>query len=68
MTATSTYLNSNNLPFYIKCSYLLWIIISLFYLSHDRTLTNITTPGQSEPESNGNEGVSHTPQSSRITI
>ena len=29
----------------------------------DGTLTGTTTPGQSEPESNGNEGLLHIPQS-----
>ena len=33
--------------------------------SKDKTLTGTTTPSQSGPESNGNEGVLHTPQSSR---
>ena len=28
------------------------------------TLTGTTTPGQREPENNGNEGVHHTPQRS----
>ena len=27
----------------------------------DRALSDATTPGQSEPESNGSEGVLHTP-------
>ena len=29
----------------------------------DRTLSSVTTPDQSEPGSNGNEGVIHIPQS-----
>ena len=29
----------------------------------DRTLSNPTTPGQNGPESDGNEGVHHIPQS-----
>ena len=33
----------------------------------DRTLSGATTPGQSEPGSNGNKGVLHIPQSSSIT-
>ena len=33
----------------------------------DRTLSVTTTPSQSEPESNGNEGVLCIPQSSNIT-
>ena len=33
----------------------------------DRTLSGVTTPGQSEPESNGNEGVLCIPQSPSIT-
>ena len=33
----------------------------------DRTFLSATTPGQSEPESNGNEGVLFIPQSSSIT-
>ena len=33
----------------------------------DKTLSGATTPGQSEPGSNGNEGVLHIPQSSSIT-
>ena len=33
----------------------------------DRTLLGATTPGQSRPESNGNEGVFRIPQSSSIT-
>ena len=32
-----------------------------------RALLSATTPGQSEPGSDGNEGVLHIPQSSRIT-
>ena len=32
-------------------------MIKKFYLTHRVTLTNITTPGQSGSESNGNEGV-----------
>ena len=32
-----------------------------------RTLSVATTPGQSEPRSNGNEGVLYIPQSSSIT-
>ena len=36
-------------------------------LSIDRTLSSPTTPGQSEPGSNGNEGVLCIPQSSSIT-
>ena len=33
----------------------------------DRTLSGATTLDQSGPESNGNEGVLHIPQSSRIS-
>ena len=33
----------------------------------DRTLSDATTPGQSGPGSNGNDGVPHIPQSSSIT-
>ena len=33
----------------------------------DRTLSGVTTPGYSGPESDGNEGVFHIPQSSSIT-
>ena len=33
----------------------------------DRTLSGATTPGQSGPGSNGNQGVLHIPQISRIT-
>ena len=33
----------------------------------DRTLLDATTPGESGPESDGNEGVLHIPQSSSIT-
>ena len=33
----------------------------------DKTLSGATTPGQSGPGSNGNEGVLHIPQSSNIT-
>ena len=33
----------------------------------DRTVSGATIPGQSEPASNGNEGVLHIPQSSNIT-
>ena len=33
----------------------------------DRTWSGATTPGQSGPGSNGNEGVLHIPQSSSIT-
>ena len=33
----------------------------------DMILSSATTPGQSGPESNGNEGVHHIPQSSSIT-
>ena len=34
----------------------------------DETLTGTTTLGQSEPESNSNEGVFHIPQSSRTGV
>ena len=33
----------------------------------DRTLSGATTPGQSGPGSDGNDGVLHFPQSSSIT-
>ena len=33
----------------------------------DRTLSSVTTPGQSEPGSDGNEEVLHIPRSSSIT-
>ena len=33
----------------------------------DRNLSGATTPGQSEPWSDGNEGILHIPQSSFIT-
>ena len=33
----------------------------------DKTLSGATTPSQSEPESDGNEGVLHIPQSSNHT-
>ena len=33
----------------------------------DRTLSDATTPGQSGPRSNGNEGIHQIPQSSTIT-
>ena len=33
----------------------------------DRTLSGATTSGKNEPESNGNEGVLHIPQSLSIT-
>ena len=33
----------------------------------DKALSGATTPGQSGPGSNGNEGVLHIPQSSSIT-
>ena len=36
--------------------------------SIDRTLSGATTPGQSEPGNNGNEGVLYIPQSSSLTI
>ena len=34
----------------------------------DGTLTGTTTPGQSVPEINGNEGVLHIPQSSKTGV
>ena len=34
--------------------------------STDRNLTGATTPGQSEPDSNGNEGMLRIPQNSNI--
>ena len=33
----------------------------------DRTLSSATTPGQSGPGNDGNEGLLHIPQSSSIT-
>ena len=42
-------------------------IIKYFYLTNV-ILTDTTTPGQSGPESNGNEGVLHIPQSSRDVV
>ena len=32
-----------------------------YYFSHKYTVTGTTIPGQSEPESNGNEWVLHIP-------
>ena len=43
-----------------------WINSSIWPI--DRTLTGTTTSGQSEPESNDNEGVFHSPQSFRIVV
>ena len=40
-------------------------MIEEIYWPRDGALTGTTTPGQSEPESNGNEGIHHIPQSSR---
>ena len=40
---------------------------SSIWLPIDRTLSGVTTPGQSGPGSDGNEGVFHIPQSSSIT-
>ena len=40
---------------------------STFILSIDRTLSGATTPGQSGPGSDGNDGVLRIPQSSSIT-
>ena len=56
-----TYNNTNNLQLYgIKYSYWIWIIFKQIYLTpRDRTLKGTTTPGQSGPGSNGNEGVLH---------
>ena len=34
----------------------------------DRTLSSATIPSQSEPESDGNEEVTHTPQNWSLTI
>ena len=34
----------------------------------DRTLSGATTPGQRGPGSNGNEGLLHIPQSSKIGV
>ena len=42
-----------------------WIVCSLWPI--DRTLSGATTPHQSGPGSNGNEGVFCIPQSSSIT-
>ena len=42
------------------------LVYSLFYLTPSScTLLGATTPGQSGPVSNGNEGVLHIPQISR---
>ena len=41
-------------------------MITQFYWPIDGTLTGTTTPGQSGPGSNCNEGVFYIPQSSRI--
>ena len=38
-----------------------------YILSIDRTLSDATTPSQSGPGSDGNEGVIHIPQSFSIT-
>ena len=40
--------------------------VKQFYLTHNRILSGATTPGQSESGSNGNEGILHIFQSSRI--
>ena len=42
--------------------------MSYSYISHiDKSLSGATTPGQSGPRSDGNEGVLSIPQSSSIT-
>ena len=38
-----------------------------FILPIDRTLSSVTTPGQSGPRIEGNDGVLHIPRSSSIT-
>ena len=43
-----------------------WLNISIWHI--DRTLTGTTSPGQSGPGSNGNEGVLHITQSWRFII
>ena len=51
-----------------KYCYLILIIIpsKKFYLTHIGALTGTTTPSQNEPESNGNEGAFHIPQTLRM--
>ena len=41
--------------------------VKKFYITYDRTQSVATTPGQSGPGSNGNEGVLRIPQSLSIT-
>ena len=48
----------------IKYSYLIQIICT--HLTHRWTLPSTSTPGQSRPWNNGNEGVHHTSQISKI--
>ena len=55
---------SMNTQFKCKNSKLSKLQLSYIWLI-DRTLSAATTPGQSGPGSNGNEGVFHIPQSSR---
>ena len=40
-----------------------WVISFIWHI--DRTLKDTTNPDQSGPESNGNEGILHIPQSSK---
>ena len=44
------------------------IIFKQIYLAIDETLTGTTTPSQSEPGSNVNEKIFHTPQISRTKL
>ena len=42
-------------------------LFAQLYLTHDKTLSSATTLGQSVPESDGNEGAFHIPQSTSFT-
>ena len=50
------YYKTDNLFAHVVCS--IWPI--------DRTLSGTTTPGQSEPGSNGNEGMPHIPKPPKL--
>ena len=64
ITETLQFLCSCFFRYFCKRSYRIGIISSRFVWSIDGTLTGITTPGQRELKSNGNEGVFHRTEAS----
>ena len=51
------------IQFSISHLFALILNVKQFYLTHRKDLTGATTPGQSEPRSDANEGVHHIPLS-----